>query len=359
MRRDIWAGLDVGVETIRVCVIDDAGSILHEASCPSDIDSVEREIGWLRRRPLARVGLEASGCVALARRLKSLGYSVDVYETRQLSKFLRLRRNKTDAGDALGIAEAGRLGQSVLSKVHIKSFECQSLQSRLTVRRFLIRQRVAAVNLLCRQLEAYGGRINRSTRSLRFGVLVRDELTKVFGGSRSPLKGQLTRLLRYCEQLIAEQARIDAELRRLAARVNICRRFMDIPGVGPICALSFYATVGDPRRFRRTTDIGSYFGLAPRIHESGLTSRPARISRMGNAAMRTLLIHSAIRFMQLSSSESTLRKWASGVEERSGRGQARVALARKLAVIMTAMWKEGRPYDPAFQPPNLRIAPLA
>ena len=110
MRGPLWAGLDVGVETTAICVINAAGSTVHEATCPTRLKSVHRELACLRRRKSARVGLEAATGTMLARGLRNLGYQVDLYEQRQLSKFLRLRRNKTDAGDALGIAEAGRLG---------------------------------------------------------------------------------------------------------------------------------------------------------------------------------------------------------------------------------------------------------
>ena len=97
----IWAGLDVGVETTSLCVIDDAGAILQEGACATDLGCIHRQLRWLRRRRHAQVGIEA-GAATLARGLRTLGYSVTLYETRQLSKFLRVRRNKTDAGDALG-----------------------------------------------------------------------------------------------------------------------------------------------------------------------------------------------------------------------------------------------------------------
>jgi transposase len=342
----IWAGLDVGVETTSICIISDSGEVLHEAVCPSALKSVHREIRWLRRRRLAKVSLEAGAGSSLARGLRSLGYSVDLYETRQLSKFLRVRRNKTDAGDASGIAEAGRVGATLVSKVHLKSLECQSLQSRLTIRRHLIRHRVRAVNLLCRQLELYGGRVSGSTKGGLLREKVQAELTKLFGKTSSPLASELRHLLEHSERLQSYQHDIDRELTRLAFDIEVCRRFMEIPGVGPICSLTFYATVGEPHRFRRSADIGPYFGLTPLLHQSGLTTRLGRISKMGNRAMRALLVHASICFMKWSSIDSALRGWAMGIEQRRGRGPARVALARKLATVMLAMWKTGENYKP-------------
>jgi transposase len=339
-----WAGLDVGVEMTSICVIDDVGEVVCETTCPTDLPIVQSKLESIGLCPVLRIGLEASGSLSLARGLRSLGYSVDAYETRQLSKFLRLRRNKTDAGDAIGIAEAGRLGASLISKVHLKNLESQSLQSQLTMRRFLIRQRVATVNLLCRQIEIYGGRIRTSGKSLKLREAFTAEITKLFGNRLTPLIRDFYRLVEYCEKLISYQYAMDSKLKILMNKIDVCRRFKDIPGVGPICALSFYAAVEDPHRFTRSSDVGAYFGLTPRVHQSGLTTKPGRISRMGNSSVRSLLVASAVRFMRHSPPECELRKWATNIEQRRGKKRARVALARKIAVIMLSMWKRGENY---------------
>jgi transposase len=346
MTKKLWAGLDVGVESTSLCIIGSDGDVVHQATCPTSVEAIHREIRWIRRVRHKHVGLEASGGANLARALRNLGYSVGLYETLQLSKFLAVRRNKTDQNDARGIADAGRLGGSLISKVYLKSLECQSLQSRLVIRRHLIRERVAAVCLLCRQIELYGGRIRRSsTSTLR--LQVEAEIKRLFGRSSSQIAADLLGLLGQCERLIKDQQKLDRELRQLALDIDICRRFMEIPGVGPFCALTFYATVGDPHRFQRSANVGAYFGLAPRLRQSGLTTRPDRISKMGNSAMRSLLVQSALIFMRTKQVDPELKNWAQGVERRRGRGRARIALARKLAVIMLAMWRKDVPYRPA------------
>lgn len=173
MPKKFWVGLDVGARTTSICVLDDFGTVLHEAVCPTELKSIHRELRWLRRRKHARIGIEASGSFSLAHGLRTLGYSVDLYETRQLSKFLRARRNKTDAGDARGIAEAGRVKTSLVSKVQLKPLECQFLQSRLTIRRQLIRQRVATLNLIRRQIGLFGGRIFPTSSADRLRELIK------------------------------------------------------------------------------------------------------------------------------------------------------------------------------------------
>ena len=341
MGRKLWAGLDVGVETTSVCIIDDLGEILQESTCPSTLQGIDNEIRWLRRRRFARVGVEASTSSAIVRGLRSRGYCIDAYETRRLSKFLRVRRNKTDAGDALGIAEVGRIGPSLVPKVHMKNLECQSLQSRLLIRKFLIQDRVAAMSLLCRQLELYGGRIRKSQISMRFRSQVEAELRKVFGRHSSPLVLELRRLLDHCERLLIQQQEIDRELGRLCREHEPCSRFLQIPGVGPICALTFYAALGEAGRFARSSDVGPYLGLTPTLYESGMTRRVGRISKQGNRAARTALVQSSIHFMRHASPDSAIRSWAARIERERGRKKARVALARKLAIIMLAMWKSG------------------
>jgi len=346
MARMLWAGLDIGGDTTSVCVIDDAGQVLQSGSCSSTVRDIHNEVRWLRRRRLARLGVEATGATSLVRGLRNLGYSIDVYETRQLSKFLRARRNKTDAGDANGIAEAGRIGASVVPKVYLKSLEGEVLQCRLTMRRHLIRERVAAVNLLCRQLERFGGRVRRAGTPGHLRSVVEAEMGKIFKRRVDPLTVELRQLLTRCEDMMQWQRRLDEQLMCLAQDNELCRRFMTIPGVGPICALTFLAAVDEPHRFEPSSKIASYLGLAPRFHESGLrVRRPGRISKMGNTAARTALVRAAMIYMS-TSADSELLTWVSAVEERRGRGRARTALARKLSIVMLTMWKNGTVYEP-------------
>lgn len=345
MVKGIWAGLDVGTRTTSVCVINDAGEVLHEAVCPTGVKSVHRELAFMKRRRSGGVFMEACTGMHLGRGLRSLGYNVTLYEARQLSKFLRVRRNKTDAGDASGIAEAGRLGASIVSKVHLKSLDAQALQARLTIRRHLLYDRVAAVNLLARQLDHFGGQLHSGRRSGKLRGCVDAEIRKVFGKMPTPLTQQLYFLVDYCERLFDYEKAVRCELKRLAEENEVCRRFMEIPGVGPLCALTFYAIVDDPHRFRRSADIGPYFGLTPKVRQSGITCRVGRITRMGNRAVRTLLVRASTGFMRCSPANSQLRLWAAGVELRSGRGPSRIALARKLATIMVAMWKNDAHFE--------------
>ena len=337
----LWAGIDLGVETASICVIDNDGQVLHEKACTCSAANLRRELCTFRRTRFASVVLEAGTGMHVARGLRSYGYPIELYEGRQLSKFLRARRNKTDAGDAKGMAEAGRIGASIISKVYLKSLEFQALQSRLAIRQHLIRQRVATVNMLSRQIELFGGRLRCSAETDRFPSAVKAEIRKLFPDGARELVNPLRALAEHSQNLISYQRAEDRELKLVARHIDVCRRFMEIPGVGPLCALTFYAAIENPHRFSRSADVGSYFGLAPRLHESGLTSRKRRISKMGNKSGRTLLVRAAIMYMRYCDRDSALRDWTLRLEERAGRGKSRIALARKLAIIMLAMWKNG------------------
>lgn len=345
-RNKLWAGLDVGVETTSVCVIDCAGEVLRDCACPTATRDVRHELASFRRSRFASVGLEAGSGTHLARALRSLGYPVELFETRKLSKFLRVRRNKTDAGDANGIAEAARIGSSLVSRVYLKDLDNQCLQSRLTIRRHLIRHRVAVSSMIGRLIEQFGGRLRPTKAKGQLRRFVQAEIRKIFRDEPRALTAELRYLVDLHERLEAHQRDIDRDLTREALNNEVCRRFMEMPGVGPICALNFYAAVGDPHRFLRTSEIGSYFGLTPSLHQSGLTSRVGRISKMGNRSVRALLVQAAVGFLQFGKSDSDLKSWAREVEGRRGKPRARVALARKIAVVMIAMWKGGSRYEP-------------
>ena len=341
----LWAGVDLGVETASVCIINDAGEAVHEGCCPASARDVRNQLVKFRKRRFASVAIEAGTGTQVARGLRSLGYPVELYESRQLSKFLRINRNKTDAGDAKGLAEAGRVGASLVSKVYLKSLESQAILSCLTIRRHLIRQRMASVSVLERQIELFGGKLRFTIEDRGIASAAEKQIRKYLTTGQHPT-AELRYLITHCARLITHQKELDRELTRIAEQNEVCRRFMEIPGVGAISALAFFAAIDDPHRFTRLSDVGSYFGLAPRMHESGVTVRKSRISKMGNKNVRSLLVSAAGKHLRYCGSDSALRSWTKAIEQRSGRLPSRVALGRKLAIIMLAMWKRGEHFHP-------------
>ena len=133
-------------------------------------------------------------------------------------------------------------------------------------------------------------------------------------------------------------------LLRLTENYEICRRFMTIPGVGPVTALAFKATIDDPTSFRRSNDVGAHLGLTPRQHQSGETDVRGRISRSGDAFTRTALFTAAHVMLTRSRQWTAIRAWGVRIAQRSNLKKAKIAVARKMAVIMHRMWRDETPF---------------
>jgi transposase len=132
------------------------------------------------------------------------------------------------------------------------------------------------------------------------------------------------------------------------ARANARARLLTTaPGVGSIVALTYASAIDDPGRFKSSKMVGPLFGLTPRKYQSGETDVTGRISKTGDAMVRTALYEAANAILERSTGDSPLRKWALGVARRAGMRKAKVALARKLAVILHRMLVDGTPFDPA------------
>jgi len=222
----------------------------------------------------------------------------------------------------------------------VKSEAIQLLRSELVLRRRLMVQRIALENALRGTFRLNGGKITPVFSSLHLVRLVRDEVTRLSaeGVEIGELVEPVVAIAVSMRQTLERSSR---RLARRASDLEVCRRFMAIPGVGSICSLSFYTAIENPSRFERPMDVGPYLGLVPAVNQSGNVLRMGRISRMGNSMTRSHLVSSAVSMMKQSDKDNDLRRWAMKIAERSGRGKARVALARKLAVVMLAMWQSG------------------
>ena len=136
------------------------------------------------------------------------------------------------------------------------------------------------------------------------------------------------------EQLII----LDKRVRDAARADRVCRRLMSAPGVGAIVAMTFRAAVDQPDRFRSSKQVGACFGLTPRKYQSGETDRSGSISRAGDASVRVALFEAAHVIMTRVAAWSKLKACAINVAKRRGAKRAKVALARKLGVVLHRMW---------------------
>jgi len=245
---------------------------------------------------------------------------------------LSAMRNKTDRNDARGIAQLVRLGW--FRQVHIKSEEAQRTRMLLVNRQQLLTKALDIENSVRGSLKVFGLRVGVVTRrgfEARALELVADD----------PILLAITEpMLRVRRALLEEFERLDRLCQQLARRDPVCRRLMTVPGVGVVVALTFRTGVDAPERFSRSRDVGAHFGLTPKRYSSGQTDYDGRISRCGDEMVRTAL-YQAANVLLHHGKWSSLRSWAMRIAKRGSVKGAKVALARRLAVVMHRMWTDG------------------
>jgi transposase len=341
----VWVGLDLGEEQSSIAVVDEHGHSIHEQSCGSSVADVEAALSEFAIPRIALIGVEAGTATHLVRKLRACGYPIAIFEARKASRFLAIRRSKTDASDARGLADLARLGTNTVSQVHLKSLEFQHLRSDLVLRHKLIQVRVTVEGGIRSRLRLYGRRLKSTVKPGGLRINVEAELSSLLAEEGLDIGAQVRPLVELCESLRSYLRDFDRTLQERAREHPVCARFMEIPGVGPICSLSFYSAVEDPNRFRRSADVGAYLGLVPRRRQSGDMSRSMGITKTGNKLTRYHLTAGALA-LRRAKTDCALRDWDAALKERIGAGRARVALARKLAVLMLLLWKSGTEFEP-------------
>ncbi len=330
---DHFAGLDVSVKETSVCIVDDAGKIVQEVKVVSEPEALLRVLmnpGY----HFKRIGLEAGPLSQwLFGALADAGLPVICVETRHMRAVLKAQINKTDRNDARGIAQMMRVG--LYRPVHVKTLRSQKLRMLLTHRKLLQSKAIAIDNDLRATLRNFGLKVGM-VGTVKFEARIK-ELVEGF-----PDLAVLVEPLLIVRRVLREQVGILH--RRLLAIVrddDVCRRLMTVPGVGPVVALTYRATVDVPARFRNSKAVGAVFGLTPSKYQSGEVDRTGGISRCGDEMMRAMLYEAAHIMLVRSTKWSWLKAWAMQIARRRGLKKAIVALARRLAVILHRIWVDG------------------
>jgi len=330
---DYFAGLDISVKETSVCIVDDAGKIVREARVASEPEALLQVLANTRYR-FKRVGLEAG---PLSQWLYSVfaeaGLPVICVETRHMRAMLKAQINKTDRNDARGIAQMMRVG--LYRAVHVKTLRSQKLRVLLTHRKLLQSKAIAIENDLRATLRNFGLKVGM-IGTVKFETRIRDLVESL------PDLAVMVEPLLIVRRVVREQ--LGVLHRRLLAVVrddDVCQRLMTVPGVGPVVALAYRATVDVPARFRNSKAVGAVFGLTPSKYQSGENDRTGAISRCGDEMMRMMLYEAAQSMLVRSTKWSWLKAWAMKVARHRGMKKAIVALARRLAVIMHRVWVDG------------------
>jgi transposase len=330
---DHFAGLDVSVKETSVCIVDDTGKIVREVKVASEPEALLAAL----KNPayhFKRVGLEAGPLSQwLFSVLTEAGLPVICVETRHMRAALKAQINKTDRNDARGIAQMMRVG--LYRPVHVKTLRSQKLRMLLTHRKLLQSKAIAVENDLRATLRNFGLKVG-VVGTVKFEARIKELVENL------PDLSELVEPLLIVRRTLREQ--IGVLHRRLLAVVrydDVCRRLMTVPGVGPVVALTYRATVDVPARFKNSKAVGAVFGLTPSKYQSGEIDRTGGISRCGDEMMRAMLYEAAHIMLVRSTKWSWLKAWAMQIARRRGLKKAIVALARRLAVIMHRIWVDG------------------
>jgi transposase len=316
-----YVGLDVSLKLTAICIVDQTGKIVREGMVPSDPEAIA---GFIRSHAphVARVGLETGATATwLWNELNALGLPVICIDARHAKEALKMQINKNDRNDAAGLARIMQCGW--YKQVHVKDNGSHAIKALLSSRALLVKLKRDLENQIRGLLKNLGrviGRAKMNVFARRAAELLED---------RPELAAATLPLLRAREAVEQEIADLDGKVLRLARRSAQVQRFMTVPGVGASTALCFLATIDNPARFKRSRSVGAYVGLTARGYASGDTM------------LRSYLYEAANVLLTRVAKWSALKAWGLRLAKRSGLRKAKVAVARKLAVILHRMWMDG------------------
>jgi transposase len=272
----------------------------------------------------------------LVHALRGRGLDVVCLDARHASAALKMQMNKTDQNDAEGLAQIMRTGW--YRPVHVKSLDAHRARALLGARAQLVGMTTRLSNQIRGMLKTFG-LLPGTMRGLPFDRRVESLLV-----DRDDLAPIIRPMLVAWRQLREQIAEFDKQVRALTKKDPVCRLLMSVPGIGVVSVLAYVSTVEDPARFARSRSVGAHMGLTPRQYQSGEVDRSGRISKCGDTLARTLLYEAAVVILARIKRASGLKDWAQAIAKRSGPGKARVALARKLSVILHSIWRSGEPF---------------
>ncbi len=336
---ELTVGLDLGDRYCEICLLDSEGEVVERGKVRTGELPLRRRFGGIER---ARVVLEVgTHSPWISRLLAELSHQVVVANPRKL-RLIYENPRKTDRADAEYLARVGRMDPELLAPVTHGGPQAQADRGVLRARQQLVSIRAKLINHVRGAVKSWGERLP-SCGTAVFAKRMEHVIPEA-------LRPALKPLVRQIEVITEEIKAFDEQIEQLCEeRYPETRLLRQVPGVGPKTSLSFILTVEDPDRFKRSRDMGPYFGLVPRQRDSGSRERSGRITKTGDKMCRRLLVQSAHYILGPFGPDCDLRKWGKQIIERGearGRKHAAVAVARKLAVLLHRLWVTGEAYEP-------------
>ena len=330
---ELYVGMDVSLKETSICVVDGKGKILCEGTVMSDPPAIAAFV-TAKAAGAQRIGLESGPTATwLWHELRALGLPVICIDARHAKAALTMQINKSDRNDALGLARIMQCGW--YKEVRVKSLDSHELRALLSSRALLVKIKRDLENQI-RGLLKNAGLLIGQAKGAAFAARVKELVAD------SPaLAVAIGPLLATRESVREEIAEFNRKLLSLARDDARSRLLMTTPGIGPITALAFRAVIDDPRRFKRSRSVGAYIGLTSRRHASGEVDWNGRISKCGDAMLRSYLFEAAGVLLTRVPQWCRLKAWGQRLAKRVGFKKAKVAVARKLAVILHRMLRDG------------------
>jgi transposase len=329
--KEVYAALDVSDKTTHICVVDGEGTIVWRGVSATDPGALATVL--TRRCPaVLRVVLETGPLSAfLYHGLIERGLPAICVCARHAKGVLSARVNKSDPHDAEGLAQLARTGW--FKAVRIKQEATHIDRAHLKIREQLITSRQSMANQLRGLLKLFGLRLGKVTTPGK-----RRERLEALFAQKPELRPVMEPLIEGLEALEAQIKRSTKLLAASAEADPVTARLMSVPGVGPFVALTYKSSIEDPGRFARGEDVGAYAGLVPRRNQSGERDYKGRISKAGDAMLRSALYEAANNLLARVKRPCALQTWGKKLAETKGPKRARIAVARKLAVLLHRLW---------------------
>jgi transposase len=328
-----YVGMDVSLKETSICVVDGDGKIRCEGTVISEPEAIA---GFIKTNAVSakRIGLETGPTTTwLWHELRRLGLPVICIDARHAKAALSMQINKSDRNDAVGLARIMQCGW--YKEVQVKSLPCHEIRAVLNSRAQLVKIKRDLENQIRGLLKNLGLIIGKGGGNV-FHRRVEELL-----GRNGLLREAVRPLLEVREKVTREIAALHRKVLALARNDENSRRSMTVPGIGPITALAFHSAIDEPARFRRSRSVGAYIGLTPRRYASGEVDWSGRISKCGDGLLRSYLFEAAGVLLTRVPQWCKLKAWGHRLWKRIGFKKAKVAVARKLAVILHRMWRDG------------------
>lgn len=340
MNTGITIGMDMGDKKHDICIVDCDGKVIKRSKVTNTAAAIRKYFG--KSEP-CRIAMEAGTHSSwISRILEELGYEVLVGNPRKL-RAIWDSENKTDERDAEMLARLARFDPKLLYPIHHRGAEAQSDLAIVRSRTMLVETRKKLVSHARGVVKTVGARISKCDASC-FHKRLNDEMP-------DELRAALSPVMKVIEELTEQIKKLDYKLKDLCVKYPETEKLMAVVGVGEVTAVSYVLTLEDHARFTKSRDVGAYVGMVPKRDQSGATDKQLRITKTGDTQLRTLLVNCAHYILGKKGPDCELQRFGLKIASRGGKNakkRAAVAVARKLAVLLHALWRSDEPYDPFY-----------